>query len=247
MDSHARSRTRLDGAEVHAVHAGSGDPVVLVHGLCGSHRWWRHTIDPLAARYRVHVPELIGFGESVCAGRPPDIPGMSALLVDWLDARGLERVRLVGHSMGAQISIHLAADHPERVQRLVLVSPAGVPRDLDALSLARFAVELVPPRGWGDPRFIPTLAADVLRTGPRVILGVTRNLLDDDVRPLLPRIEAPTLVLHGALDPLVPEAHARLVAAGIPRAELTLLPGAAHNPMIDSPDTFNARVLEFLG
>jgi pimeloyl-ACP methyl ester carboxylesterase len=231
---------------VHALHTGGGEPVVLLHGLCGSHRWWRRTIPALRDSFRVHVPELIGFGGSRTTGHQPDITEVARLMIDWLEVMELDRIALVGQSMGAQIALHVAADAPQRVERLVLVSPAGVPRDLTPRAVVRLARDLVPPRGWGDPLFLPTIAADVLRTGPRVLLRATRHLLADDVRPLLARITCPTLVIRGEFDPLIPEAHAHMIAEGTPDGELVVLPGTAHNPMLDDAGAFNAALLDFL-
>jgi len=200
----------------------------------------------LAARYSVHVPELAGFGSSRPAMRVPEIGTMADLVRDWLTAQELERVHLVGHSMGGQIALHFSASHTGRVDRLVLADAAGVPRPISAPHLARFLAELVPPRAWGSLRFLPTLATDALRAGPLGLLRSTRRLLADDVRPLLSRIQAPTLVLWGELDPLTPLWQGRIIAGGIPGAQLHVIRGAAHNPMIDRPAEFNTALLDFL-
>src|SRR5688500_9757138 len=89
---------------IHSEHMGDGPPIILLHGLSGSRRWWRFTAPELARHYRVHVPELVGFGRS---GRPhklPDIPGMAAIVTEWLSIIGVSGAPLVGHSMGGQIS-----------------------------------------------------------------------------------------------------------------------------------------------
>lgn len=239
--------TEVAGYRFHSVHAGKGPPVVLLHGLAGSHRWWRHTVPALASEFRLHVPELIGFGESRGAPVPRGgIPEMMELLVKWLDALEIERPHLVGHSMGGQISIHLAAKRPERVSRLVLASAAGVPRRRSAAELVRFVIELAPPRSWGRPEFLPTVVRDALRAGPRTLLRTTAHILADDVRPHLSRIRSPTLLVWGRLDPLTPLSHAWVMADAIPDARLRVIPDAAHNPMIDRPREFNALVWSFL-
>lgn len=241
-----RRYTEVEGYRFHSVHAGAGEPVILIHGLSGSHRWWRYTLPSLAGAFRVHVPELIGFGGSRPSRLQPSIPAMAELLVGWLDALGIERAHLIGHSMGGQISIHLSAGHPERVSRLVLVSAAGIPRLLTWSELTRFLAEIVPPRAWGKPSFLPTIAADALRAGPRVLWRATRHILADDVGPLLPRIVSQTLLVWGRLDPLTPLAHGRVMAASIPDSRLVVFPDAAHIPMADRPVEFNELVFDFL-
>jgi pimeloyl-ACP methyl ester carboxylesterase len=241
-----RSLHRIGRYRIHAVHAGRGDALVLLHGLSGSSRWWRYNVPQLAQHFRTHTPDLIGFGRSYAWAAQPSIAEMAAILERWLDANEIDRLHLIGHSMGGQIAIHLAAAAPQRVQRLVLVSSAGIPRDLSLTAIARFVSEIIPPRAWGTPAFLPTIAADALRMGPRVFLAATTKLLRDDVRPLLPRIEAPTLLIWGRLDPLTPLAHGQTMAGAIPGARLIVFDDAAHMPMIDRPEHFNAEVLRFL-
>ncbi|HEX7051491.1 MAG TPA: alpha/beta fold hydrolase [Longimicrobiales bacterium] len=231
---------------LHSVHTGAGPPAVLLHGLAGSHRWWRTTIPALARTHRVHVPELIGFARNPAAGPLPDIARTAELIVEWLDALGIERPHLVGHSMGGQIAIHLAARQPDRVARLVLVDAAGIPRQRPLAELVRLLAELIPPPAWGRPSFLPTIARDALRMGPLALAAAARRLLADDVRPLLPTIRSPTLLIWGRLDPLTPLDHAWTLADGIPDARLCIIPDAAHNPMVDRPEAFNEILTSFL-
>src|SRR5689334_24505601 len=95
-----RRDTRIDSFRIHSVHAGAGEPVVLLHGLSGSHNWWRYTVPALTDRYEVHIPELVGFGRSRGGRGQPAIAEMATLMTDWLHRIGVERPNLVGHSMG---------------------------------------------------------------------------------------------------------------------------------------------------
>jgi pimeloyl-ACP methyl ester carboxylesterase len=235
---------RIGDFRIQSEHSGTGPPVVLVHGLSGSRRWWRFTVPALAREYRVHVPELVGFGGSRGA-RQPDIPEMAALLADWLRRIDADRPRLVGHSMGGQIALHMAARHIEP-ERLVLVDPSGLPRARTLAEAARLVAGALQPRHWGAPSFVPVIATDAVRAGPRALLLATRHLLGDDVRPLLDRINCRTLLVWGELDPLVPLAHGTLLAHAIRRARLVVIRDAAHNPMADRPAEFNRILLDFL-
>ncbi len=243
-----RRWTEIAGFRIHSLHAGSpGAPgVVLLHGLSGSHRWWLRTIPALVERYRVHVPELVGFGASRRPPRQPDMPEMARVIVGWLDALELRRPHLVGHSMGGQVSIHVAAEHPERLDRLVLVSASGVPRTRSLGELRRLAREVAMPRTWVRPRFASTIVLDALRAGPRALARATGFILGDDVRPLLPRIRNRTLLVWGALDPLTPLAQGEAMARAIPDARLQVFPAAAHIPMVEWPEAFNRTLLAFL-
>ncbi|HUH13208.1 MAG TPA: alpha/beta hydrolase [Longimicrobiales bacterium] len=241
-----RRFTRVGGHRVHSLHAGGGAPVVLLHGLCGSHRWWRYTLPALTPHFRVHVPELVGFGRTTAARPHPSLAEMARVVTEWI--AGLEEgpVALVGHSMGGQVAIHLAVREDPPLRRLVLTAAAGVPRPLSLAQLPRMLAQVVPPRRWGSPAFLPTIAADVLRTGPRTTLAATHRILTDDVRPLLPSVRVPTLLLWGELDPLVPVADGRVMRDAIPDARLVVLSGAAHNPMADRPSAFNHHLIAFL-
>jgi pimeloyl-ACP methyl ester carboxylesterase len=234
---------------IHWLEYGRGDEAVaLVHGFSGSSRWWSRNVRALAGRYRLLVPDVIGFGRSrVERGAPPDVPALADALAGWLaEAGGGRPVHLVGHSMGGQLAVHIAARWPQRVARLVLVDSAGLPRRVTPRYLMRFAYDVAPPHRWGDPRFVPVIVGDALAAGPRVLLRALRNLLRDDVTPLLPRITAPTLLVWGEQDAFVPPADAEVFRREIPGARLLVLPRAFHNPMVDRPEAFNRAVLAFL-
>jgi pimeloyl-ACP methyl ester carboxylesterase len=241
-----RSIERIGRYRIHALHTGTGDDLVLLHGLSGSSGWWRHNVPAFAAHYRTHTPDLVGFGRSKAWVAQPTIPDMAHILEQWMDAKNIRQIHLIGHSMGGQVAIHLATKIPDRIRKLVLVSSAGIPRHLKMTSLMRLLAEVVPPRRWGNPSFLPTIARDVLRAGPRAVLGATTLLLRDDVRPLLPLIQTPTLLIWGKLDPLTPFVHGEFMAQHIPGARLIAFDDAAHMPMVDRPERFNREVLDFL-
>jgi pimeloyl-ACP methyl ester carboxylesterase len=236
---------RIGEFRIQSEHMGSGAPVVLLHGLSGSCRWWRFTAPALARRYAVHMPELVGFGGSRSAGRQPDVTELADVMAEWLRVTGLTDFALVGHSMGGQIALHIATQHcmPER---LVLVNASGLPREWSLRDAARFVARALPPRSWGAPTFVPTIAADALRAGPRALLLAAHHLLSDDVTPLLPLVTCPTLLIWGELDPLVPLEYGRAMFERIAGARFVVLSDAAHNPMADRPAEFNRVLLEFL-
>lgn len=220
--------------------------MLLIHGLSGSSRWWRRNIDALAARYRVLVPDVIGFGRTRCPGKLPTPGEISTVIAEWLVESGYSRAHIVGHSMGGQIAIHLATRHPQRVDRLVLVAAAGIPRPISMPQLARFALGAVPPARWGDPLFFSTIVRDAVAAGPSSLVQAFGNILGDDVRPLLPKIQAPTLLVWGNRDPLVPAEHGQIMNQAIRGSELVRIHGAGHNVMVDQPEEFNRVVLGFL-
>jgi pimeloyl-ACP methyl ester carboxylesterase len=208
-------------------------PVVLVHGLSGSAGWWKDVVPELERRHHVHVFDL------------PKRLGLEAAagwLAERLQAEGVERAHLVGHSMGGLICARLAADRPEVVERLVLIAPVGVsrgPRRAHVLPLLRALRR-------SSPRLLPLLARDAVRTGPRTLWRVTGEVLEADVRAHLEVIPAPTLVVWGGRDALLPPAMAEVFRAEIPNATLVVLEHASHVPMFDAAEELNRELAAFL-
>jgi pimeloyl-ACP methyl ester carboxylesterase len=220
-----------------------GEPVVLVHGLSGSTRWWARNVSALAGRYRVYLLDLPGFGAMRRLRRRFALTEAASWLSAWMEAVGLENAHLVGHSMGGYVGIRLAAKRPESVRNLVLVDPAGVPT---GRSMLGHLVPLFGAARHATPSFLPVLARDALRMGPFTLWRAARDLLDEDVREDLRSIEAPTLLVWGEKDTLVPPAVGELLRAEIPDSRLLVLRRAAHVPMFDRPEDFNRALLAFL-
>src|SRR6266480_6057954 len=124
---HLRSHV-LNGSRVNYVEMGEGPPVVLVHGLSGCWQNWLENIPQLARRHRVLALDLAGFGESELPHEEISIPGYGRFIDAFLGELGIERASLVGNSMGGFIAAETAIAHPSRVERLVLVSAAGLVR-----------------------------------------------------------------------------------------------------------------------
>lgn len=177
---------------------GEGPPVVLVHGLAGSTRWWAHTAPALARHYRVYMVDLPGFGSMWRHGRHFVLREAARWLLDWMRAVGLRRAHFVGHSMGGYVCMSLAALSPASVDRLVLADPAGVPSGRTMLgSLAPLLLESL----LSSPRLLPIVVGDALRAGPRTLLRAGRDILSEDVREQLHLISAPTLLIWAAFPP----------------------------------------------
>jgi pimeloyl-ACP methyl ester carboxylesterase len=120
----------LHGHSLSFVDSGAGDAVLFVHGLLGSHANWAHLIDRLDDRNRVVVPDLFGHGASSNPGGDYSLAAHAATLRDLIDRLGLDRVTLVGHSLGGGISLEFCYLFPDRVERLVLVGSGGLGREV---------------------------------------------------------------------------------------------------------------------
>jgi pimeloyl-ACP methyl ester carboxylesterase len=237
-------RCDVGGVPVAWGEAGAGPALLLIHGLSASSRWWDRNVPGLAERFHIYAIDLVGFGASRGRPRRPFMLAEAAELVAaWMAQVGLTRAEVVGHSMGGCVALDLAAAHPELVAHLVLVDaailPPGTPLWRSAAGLVRYTPAMPLP-------FLPTLARDALRAGPLTILRASRQIHLADLRPRLSQVQAPTLVVWGERDTVVPPAVGKEIAAALPHAQLRTIPGAGHNAMWDKPDDFNALVTGFL-
>jgi pimeloyl-ACP methyl ester carboxylesterase len=222
--------------------AGDGPPLVLVHGYGAASSWWRHNMGPLAAQRRVYAPDLGGFGRSWPKHRF-SLERTVACLESWMQELGLPCADLCGHSMGGHVCLRLAAAHPERVRKLVLVDASGLPLHTRLLPLAWRSLRS---HGHMRFRFAPIALATALQAGPLVLWSALHDLLADDVQTVLSGIAAPTLLVWGERDLLVPLELGRALHQAIQGSRLVVVPDAGHNVMFERPEQFNRLVLDFL-
>ena len=223
----------VDGRPVRYRVTGSGEPLVLVHGLAGSWRWWSPMLEQLGARRRVHVVDLPRLRHPVRAAQ------LSKWLAGWLDALGLDDPELAGHSLGGLVAAELAAMRDTR--RLVLVAPAGIPcgRGLPgrALPLLRALYDV---RGS-----LPMLTVDAVRTGPLDVARGIAFVSSRDLREELSTVRAPTLLVWGERDRLVPLRIAEEWRQAMVDVRLAYL-HCGHVPMLEAPAELAACMLSFL-
>lgn len=242
--------TVVDGLPIHArvspgSIAGTGKPVmVLVHGLVISSRYMIPTAERLAQDYRVLAPDLPGFGLS---GKPPHVltvPELADALIAWMDTLGLDHVVLIGNSLGCQIAVDAAVRYPARVERMVLAGPTMDPHARIApIQIMRWLID------WTRER--PSLALahliDYCAAGLRRALHTFRYALADPIEAKLPFVQAPTLVLRGSRDPIVPQYWIEEAARLLPRGRLAVIPGGPHVVNYTTPDAFVGLIREFVG
>lgn len=239
-----RKRTvMVDGMEVRYTECGAGRPVLLVHGLSGSTLWWGRNVSVLARRCRVIAVDLPGFGSLRRYHDRFVLERAAHWLWSFLKVLGIRRVDLIGHSMGGYICLRMAAEHPRAVRRLVLAAPAGVPL---AASIFGEVVPLLGALRYASPSFLPVLAYDGLRMGPRMLLSTARDIIQLNVGAELKKVRTPALLVWGERDRLVPPANGAILRKALPRARLVVLPDAGHVVMYDRAAEFNRAVLAFL-
>jgi pimeloyl-ACP methyl ester carboxylesterase len=235
---------RLAGHVVRYETSGDGPPVVLVHGLGGSARWWRETTASLSSTHRVIVPELPGFGYRLGAPRFR-LAEAPVVLGGLLDRLGLGPAALVGHSFGAMVCLGVAAARPEAVRRLVLIGPpvrtASPALAGNVLPAVRTILRLPAPAAL-------TVMTDIATRSPLALLRAAGEVLAHPGEPGVDRPPAmPTMVVWGARDALVPLGGAAWAARALPHARVRVISGAGHVPMLDRPAELNAELAGFLG
>lgn len=237
-----RQWVRVGPASVYCERAGRGEPLILLHGLSGSSRWWARNIHELAQHFDVHAIDLIGWGHTRCE-QSFVLREAAWHLVAWMDALDIERAAVAGHSMGGFIAADLAADYPDRVSSLVLVDAAALTFDAAGWPAAG---EVLQALRYLPGALIQPLLLGALQAGPRTIFRAARELLGADIRRKLAAIAAPTLVVWGAHDPLIPLSVGRRLCQLLPAATLAIVEDAGHNPMWEQPRVFNRLVADFL-
>jgi pimeloyl-ACP methyl ester carboxylesterase len=240
----ARQTVQVNGLPVYYEVAGAGEPLVLIHGLAESTRLWDRNLPALARHNRVYLVDLPGFGMMRKSRQPFELAQASMWLADWMQAVGLETASLIGHSMGGYVSMALAATHPEKVKRLVLVDSIGVPFGLPLARLVPLALKAVV-RTTSLALWL-CVSYDYLRAGHTTVMNASQQILELDASAVVASVRAPALLIWGENDDLVPFHLGRQLHKQIPDARLRVIRGANHYCMYERPDEFNHALLTFL-
>jgi 3-oxoadipate enol-lactonase len=256
--------TNANGTKIFWNEAGSGDPLVMIMGLGYSHEMWHRTWPVMASKYRTIVFDNRGVGQSDVPPGPYLIAQMAADTAAVMDAAGLEQAHVMGVSMGGVIAQEFAITYPHRVRSLILgcttcggkESVAAAPNVLQVLmaratmtpeegaeAMVPFIYDASTPRSRIDEdlairrRTFPTAAGYLAQLqGVVAWTGYER----------LPQIKAPTLIIHGETDQLVPPQNAHILHERIAGSRLAMLPNASHILMTDQPQACHGALLEFL-
>lgn len=259
----AQRQVEVYGQKIHYLEAGSGPVVILLHGLGGDKSNWAATLPALATRFKVYVPDQIGFGQS----DKPLINYRVATLVDFLDGfykkLGINKASLVGNSLGGWTAAAFALAHPDKVERLVLVDAAGFsfpstanPRLLNALNVSTRAdakriaelifydKQLYASEAAIETIFTRRMAAGDGYTIQRFIDSIVHG--EDVLDNKLSAIKAPTLIIWGREDALTPLELGERFKKEIAGSELFIIDRCGHVPQLECAPAFNAALLKFL-
>lgn len=234
--------------------AGSGDPVVVLHGWGGRIESMRPVIDCLSRSFRTIALDLPGFGESPVPAGVWGTADYAVFVRDVLSLIGVERAHFVGHSYGAKTSLYLAATHPALVDKLVLQASSGLrtPPSMKA-RLTRAVSKAARAAGkLGDPGArLRDAVYERIQSSDYRDAGAMRPILvrvvNEDFSELLPRVRSSTLLIWGSDDDALPVSHAQTMERDIPDAGLVIFTGAGHFAYLDEADRFCVVVRHFLG
>jgi pimeloyl-ACP methyl ester carboxylesterase len=254
------------------VTGGEGEPVIFLHGLGHAKGTWNEVLPQLARHFRVFAVDMLGCGRSDKPRMEYNLWALATYTRYFMDAVGIERAHLVGHSLGGGISLHLAWQYPERVNRLALVSTGGLGRDLRFVlrvaslpgSSLVLACSTSPAWLWTLKRLragrtiTPALREKAqmwVRLGQvdsrRAFLRILRSVCTirgQKVSALdrLSLLKHPVLLIWGEHDRTIPVAHARRAATLMRHCQLEVLPGCKHYPPLERPEVVAALLEQFL-
>ncbi len=239
--------------DMRIAEAGSGQPVVYLHGSEGPHDGWPDFLASLAERYHVIAPDLAGFGGSTGAEHLRDVHDLVIHGLDLLDALDVERPHLIGHDLGGMLAAELAAVAGGRIGKLVLAAPLGLWNDrepvLDIFAVPRDEIDSA---YWHDPASAAATAvlahSSSEEEARRVTLLRHQNLSvatrfvwpipDRGLNRRIHRVTSETLLIWGADDRVVPASYGERFAGLLPNARLVTLPDCGHLPMLERPAAF---------
>jgi 3-oxoadipate enol-lactonase len=259
------STTRVRGIEMAYDEAGSGSPVVLLHGYPFNRSMWREQVAALSAKYRVITPDLRGHGETTVTDEPATMDEMAQDVAALLDKLGIERVTLGGLSMGGYVTLAFYRRFPLRVRALILADTRPQADTLEARrnreeqakkilnegmqSIADdFLKKVLTPVTLSErPEITERVREMILKTNAQGAAAALRGMaVRHDQTDFLEEIFAPTLILVGSEDQLTPPKDAELMKREIRGSRFEIIEGASHLSNIERPEDFNRALLNFL-
>ncbi|WP_336229362.1 alpha/beta fold hydrolase [Scytonema sp. PRP1] len=251
-----------------------GTTVILLHGIGSSVETWAYNISVLAQHHRVYAVDLVGAGRSDKPPVTYSLTYLAQFVKDFMDALSIECASLIGNSLGGGVALQFALDFPQKLEKLVLVNSLGLGKEITLtlrLATLPFVGRLFKPTRSGTALALKQSVYDStlisnewvelfyqIATLPRAweaVVALIKTNIDlfgvrteiyNRIVDRLPTITAPTLVLWGRQDRVLPVAHAAVATLGLPNARQHIFDPCGHWSQIEHSEEFNTLVLEFL-
>jgi pimeloyl-ACP methyl ester carboxylesterase len=253
-----------DRGLVHYETIGRGRPVIMLHGWLESWDHWLQTMESLSRDFKAYALDFWGFGESGKQSGSFSVKDYVEMVHQFMERLGIERAPIIGHSMGGTVSLKVALDHPERVEKVAVVGSPVVGDGLAVilrLAARRSFANLIYQMPGAIPisvrLFSPFLARDwktwykmferdLSRTTMESFHHSIASLRKTDLRPRLGEIKVPIVGIYGQGDRIVDPKQGAALAQGTPMAEIKEFERSGHFPMLDETERFYQVLREFL-
>lgn len=245
--------TKIDNLKIAYQVQGNGTPVVLLHGWGGEANSFKPVFDHLSNSHQVYAIDLPGFGLSEIPHTAWDATDYAKCLSGFFHKLNINRAHLIGHSYGGRISIVMASEEPQKVDKLILVDSAGIIPPRTAKYYTKIYLSRIGKKirkcGTAANKLADILARwagskDYQEAGPMKATLV--KSVNQDLRPLLPKIRASTLLIWGENDTDTPISYGKIMNQEIPDSELIILKNAGHFSYLDQLPQFCNIVTNFL-
>jgi pimeloyl-ACP methyl ester carboxylesterase len=237
----------INGGLVHYEAIGRGKPLVFLHGWIGSWRYWVPAMEQLSTNHRAYAIDLWGFGDSDKSSEWYNFDTYVDLLARFTDRLGVDKISVVGHTLGGLVAVRFAGRHPGRVTRIMGV---GVPLDGTAVGrhlharlgngdgLARLACRRVS---------FPELETESRKTDSLAVSSTLQSAMEEDLRDAMLTLKIPILLVYGSNDPLIKVPAVDWSQQNGNNLRVMVLDDTQHFPMLEDQNKFNRLLKDFLG
>ena len=252
-----------DQGSVHYEVYGRGRPVILLHGYLGSCDLWLETMTIMGRSCRTYALDFWGFGESGKKQETFEVGDYASMVNQFMQTLGIARAPLVGHSMGGTVSLMVAMNYPELVQKVVVIGSPVIGSSLSLLLKLfgtpwigalvyynlwafRLIIRVLAPFYTKDRRWPQMMDRDTSRTTLKSFSLSIASLHRTDLRPRLDDIQVPVMGMYGDKDIVVDPGQWQLLQAGVRQTTIERFPNAGHFIMLDEPGRFITTLCDFL-
>lgn len=244
-----KSFVKIKDLRVYYEKDGKGEPILLLHGWGGNTQSIRPLFDILKPRFCTYSLDLPGFGRSYTPSVPWQTSDYGECIKEFLKNFGIERTGLMGHSFGGKISLWFSVNYPNMVNKLVLISSAGIkPKRKSTYYLKVFLAKTAKtflPKGLKDKIYERIGSEDYKKAG-KMRPTLIKILKEEDFKPLLSKILAPTLIIWGENDDQTPLYQGKIMEKEIKGSRLSVIKNSGHFCYLDQPQYVSSLILDFL-